>query len=67
MTIAEVEQATYQVRIESDSGTIFRPESSSKVLTAKLYRGNVEVVGTSSDFSYQWYLDNAAISGATAS
>lgn len=65
MKIGEIESSVYQVRIESNSGTIFRPESSDKILTAKLYRGNTEVPTNEGTRSYQWYLDGTTISGET--
>lgn len=64
LEIGDIETSVYQVRIESNSGTIFRPESSDKILTAKLYKGNSEV--TNGTKTYQWLLDGYSITGATS-
>lgn len=65
MTIDEVENATYKVVIESNSGTIFRPNSPDKILTANLYKSTELIVdGTK---SYQWYCDGNIINAATSS
>jgi len=55
MTIGEVENATYKVVIESDTGTIFRPNSPDKVLTATLYKSTAVV--SDGTRTYQWYCD----------
>lgn len=61
MTINEVEQATYRTEIVSNDGTVFKNGQGSKVLTAKLYRGDTEV--TTGTFTYVWYLNGVQIQG----
>lgn len=60
MSINAVEQATYKVVIESNSGTIFKNGQGTKELTAKLLQGNEEV--TTGTFSYIWFKDGVQLS-----
>ena len=63
MTIAEVEQSVYRAEIESNAGTVFKNGQGSKTLTAKLYKGDDEVItGT---FAYVWYLNGLQLSNTT--
>lgn len=63
VTINEVEQAAYRVVIESDSGTVFKNGQGTKLLTAKLYKGDDEVLqGT---FTYAWSLNGVPLQYTT--
>lgn len=53
----------YDIRIESNSGTVFKNGVGSKILTARVYRGFKEIVN---NLSYQWYKDDTMISGANS-
>lgn len=63
MTIEQIEDATYRVIIESSDGTIFKNGKGEKKLTAKLYKGEVEV--TTGTFTYNWQLNAKPYGGNT--
>lgn len=61
------EKASLEVRIESSAGTSFVNGQGSTVLTAKVYQySDTELDAAGTAFTYQWYLNGTAISGATS-
>lgn len=61
------EKASLEVRIESSSGTSFVNGQGLTVLTAKVFQySDTELDAAGTAFTYQWYLDDTAISGATS-
>lgn len=61
-TLAEI---LFTVEIESSAGTAFKNGTGSTTLTCRVYQYGDEVDATGSLYSYQWYLNGTAISGAT--
>lgn len=61
------EKASLEVRIESSAGTSFVNGQGSTVLTAKVYQySDTELDAAGTAFTYRWYLNGTAISGANS-
>ena len=52
----------YEVAIESDSGVVFKNDNEVKILTAKLYKNQEEIID--GIISYQWYKNSNIIENA---
>lgn len=65
--LAEIELAALSIEIQSSAGTSFINGTGSTTLTAKVYQyGDVELDSGGTLYSYKWYLNGTAISGATS-
>ena len=64
LTIGEIEESGYTVKIEAESGYIFKnsKDEETKILTAYLYKGSSLVEGT---LEYQWYKNGTKLSEGT--
>lgn len=61
------EKASLEVRIESSAGTSFVNGQGSTVLTARVFQySDTELDAAGTSFTYRWYLNGTAISGANS-
>jgi len=61
------EKASLEVRIESSAGTSFVNGQGSTVLTARVFQySDTELDAAGTAFTYRWYLNGTAISGANS-
>ena len=61
------EKASLEVRIESSAGTSFVNGQGSTVLTARVFQySDTELDAAGTSFTYRWFLDGTAISGANS-
>ena len=61
------EKASLEVRIESSAGTSFVNGQGSTVLTARVFQySDTELDASGTTFTYRWYLNGNAISGANS-
>lgn len=65
LTIGEIEESGYTVKIEAESGYIFKnsKDEETKILTAYLYKGSSLVEGI---LEYQWYKNGIKLSEGTS-
>ena len=61
LDITSLEESSYQVAIESDTGTVFKNGIGIKILTARLYKGKDEI--TEGITGYQWYRFDVILEG----
>jgi hypothetical protein len=61
LDITSLEESSYQVAIESDTGTVFKNGVGIKILTARLYKGKDEI--TEGITGYQWYRFDVILEG----